>query len=75
MELSSLLKEAVVAGRLAEPFSAVEAAVALSHPEWSPARVQSYLIRHCLGNLAAASIDVERVAHGRYRLTGPAGRL
>ncbi len=66
--LASLLKEAITTGRLAQPFSAVEAASALSQPEWPPARVQSYLIRHCLGNLAAASIDVERVAHGRYRL-------
>ena len=75
MELAFLLKEAIATGRLAEPFSAVDAAGALSQPEWPPARVQSYLIRHCLGNLAAVSVDVERVAHGRYRLTGHPGRL
>ena len=68
MELATFLRGAVAAGRLSEPFTAAEAARALAHPGWSRERVQSYLSRHCSGNLAANVVEVERVAHGRYRI-------
>jgi len=68
MDLPDLLREAIATGRLREPFSAREAARALSSPEWSLRRVHSFLVRYCMGNLAASQVLVERVAYGRYRL-------
>ena len=77
MDLPDLLREAIATGRLREPFSAREAARALSSPEWSLRRVHSFLVRYCMGNLAASQVLVERVAYGRYRLLydGPRDRL
>jgi hypothetical protein len=68
MEFEELLRQAIAAGRLREPFSAGDAAAALSHEEWPPARVHSFLVRHCRGNLAATDYQVERVSFGKYRL-------
>ncbi|MGH9750876.1 MAG: hypothetical protein ACRD6R_13245 [Candidatus Polarisedimenticolia bacterium] len=75
MDLAGLLREAIASGRLGEPFSAREASDAVAHAGWTPSRVQSWLVRYCQGNLAAAVVAVERVAHGRYRLLtdGPRG--
>jgi hypothetical protein len=68
MDLPDLIREAIVNGRLREPFSAREAAQALRSPDWPLQRLHSFLVRHCLGNLAASQILVERVSYGRYRL-------
>ena len=68
MDLPDLIREAIAAGRLREPFSAREAAAALRSPDWPAERVHSFLVRYCLGNLAAAQILFERVTYGRYRL-------
>jgi len=68
MDLPELIREAIAAGRLCEPFSAREAAWSLQDPGWPLQRVHSFLVRHCMGNLAASQILVERVTYGRYRL-------
>ena len=68
MDLPDLIREAIATGRLREPFSAREAAKALRHPDWPPTRVASFLVRYCMGNLAASQVLVERVTYGRYRL-------
>jgi hypothetical protein len=68
MDLPDLIREAIAMGRLTEPFSAREAARALQNPAWPPQRVHSFLVRYCMGNLAASQIFVERVTYGRYRL-------
>jgi hypothetical protein len=68
MDLPDLIREAIAAGRLLEPFSAREAAKAVQHPDWPLQRVHSFLVRHCMGNLAASQVLVERVMYGRYRL-------
>lgn len=68
MDLPDLIREAIATGRLREPFSAREAATALENPGWPPQRVHSFLVRYCMGNLAASQIFVERVTYGRYRL-------
>jgi hypothetical protein len=68
MDLPDLIREAIVAGRLCEPFSAREAARALENPDWPLPRVHSFLVRYCMGNLAASQVLVERVTYGRYRL-------
>src|SRR5437899_12913766 len=68
MDLPDLIREAIVAGRLCEPFSAREAAWALGNPDWPLPRVHSFLVRYCMGNLAASQVLVERVTYGRYRL-------
>ena len=41
---------------------------ALSLEEWSLPRIHSFLVRHCMGNLAATTLLVERVSFGKYRL-------
>ena len=68
MDLPDLIREAIAAGRLREPFSAREAAKALQNPEWPLPRLHSFLVRYCMGNLAASQVLVERVTYGRYRL-------
>jgi hypothetical protein len=68
MDLPDLIREAIAAGRLREPFSAREATRAIDHPDWPRSRVHSFLVRYCMGNLAASQILVERVTYGRYRL-------
>ncbi len=68
MDLIDLLRTAIAGGRLGEPFSATEAAHAVAHGDWPLARVQSYLVRYCQGNLAAGIVRFERTAFGRYRL-------
>jgi hypothetical protein len=68
MSLDHLLRELIASGRLAEPFTAVQAARAVNLDEWPLAKVQNFLARHCIGNLAASVLLVERVAYGRYRL-------
>jgi len=68
MDLPDLIREAIGAGRLREPFSAHEATRALQNPEWPQPRVHSFLVRYCMGNLAATQVLVERVTYGRYRL-------
>jgi hypothetical protein len=68
MNLDDLLREVIASGKLQEPFSALEATRALSLDDWSLPRVHSFLVRHCIGNLAATTILVERVSFGRYRL-------
>ncbi len=68
MDLPDLVREAIAGGRLREPFSARELTRALSHPDWPLTRVHSYLVRYCMGNLAARQVLVERVSYGRYRL-------
>jgi len=68
MDLPDLIREAIAAGRLREPFSAREAAEAVRHLDWPAERVHSFLVRYCLGNLAASQVLVERVTYGRYRL-------
>ena len=68
MDFDDLLRQAIASGRLREPFSASDAARAFSHEDWPPARVHSFLVRHCLGNLAATKYRVERVSFGKYRL-------
>ena len=68
MDLPDLIREAIAMGRLREPFSAREAATALGNPGWPQQRVHSFLVRYCVGNLAASQIFVERVTYGRYRL-------
>jgi len=66
--LPDLIREAIAAGRLREPFSAREVTRALRNPDWPLPRVHSFLVRYCMGNLAASQILVERVRYGRYRL-------
>jgi|RhiMetdeSRZDD1v2_1073273.scaffolds.fasta_scaffold538904_1 hypothetical protein len=68
MSLDHLLREVVVSGRLAEPFTASEATRAVSLQDWPLTKVQNYLARHCIGNLAATVLLVERVSYGKYRL-------
>ena len=68
MSLDDLLREVIACGKLGEPFSAAEATRAVSLEEWPFPRVQSFLVRHCIGNLAATTLIVERVAFGKYRL-------
>jgi hypothetical protein len=68
MDLPDLIREAIASGRLREPFSAREATKALRNPDWPLQRVHSFLVRYCLGNLAASQVLVERVTYGRYRL-------
>jgi hypothetical protein len=68
MDLPDLIREAIAAGRLREPFSAREAARGLQNPDWPLPRVHSFLVRYCMGNLAASHVLVERVSYGRYRL-------
>src|SRR5262245_42689275 len=68
MSLDHLLREVIASGRLAEPFTASEAARAVNLTEWPLPKVQNYLARHCMGNLAASVLLVERVSYGRYRL-------
>jgi hypothetical protein len=75
LDLTDLLREAVVAGRLREPFTPREAAAVVAPAGWDLARVRSHLVRHCQGNLAAPLVIYERVAYGAYRLLadGPRG--
>jgi len=68
MSLDDLLREVIATGRLAEPFTASEAARAVSLDDWPLPKVQNFLARHCIGNLAASTLLVERVAYGKYRL-------
>jgi hypothetical protein len=68
MDLPDLIREAISTGRLQEPFTAREAARAVQHPDWPLSRVHSFLVRYCMGNLAASQVLVERVVYGRYRL-------
>jgi len=68
MSLDDLLREVIATGRLAEPFTASDAMRAVALDEWSLPKVQNYLARHCIGNLAATTLVVERVAYGKYRL-------
>jgi hypothetical protein len=68
MDLPDRIREAIANGRLLEPFSARDAAEALSDPDWPQPRVHSFLVRHCMGNLAASQLLFERVIYGRYRL-------
>lgn len=68
MDLPDRIREAIADGRLLEPFSARDAAQALSDPDWPQPRVHSFLVRHCIGNLAASHLIFERVIYGRYRL-------
>lgn len=68
MDLPDRIREAIADGRLLEPFSARDAAQALSDPDWPQPRVHSFLVRHCTGNLAASQLLFERVIYGRYRL-------
>jgi hypothetical protein len=68
MSLDDLLREVVISGRLAEPFTASEATRAVSMEAWPLTKVQNYLARHCIGNLAATVLLVERVSYGKYRL-------
>jgi hypothetical protein len=68
VNLDDLLREVIASGKLHEPFSAMEATRALSIDDWSLPRVHSFLVRHCIGNLAASTLLVERVTFGKYRL-------
>lgn len=68
MSLDDLLREVIVSGRLAEPFTAAEATRAVCLDDWPLPKVQNYLARHCIGNLAATVLLVERVSYGKYRL-------
>ncbi len=68
MNLDDLLREVIASGKLHEPFSAMDATRALSLDDWSLPRVHSFLVRHCIGNLAASTLLVERVTFGKYRL-------
>jgi len=68
MSLDDLLREVIATGRLAEPFTASDAARAVGLDEWPLTKVQNFLARHCIGNLAATTLLVERVAYGKYRL-------
>jgi len=68
MNLDDLLREVIAGGKLHEPFTAMDATRALSLDDWSLPRVHSFLVRHCIGNLAASTVLVERVSFGRYRL-------
>jgi hypothetical protein len=75
MDPLDLIREAVATGKLREPFSAREAVRALSQRTWPITRLQSFLVRHCQGNLAATTLLFERVSYGKYRLLydGPRG--
>jgi hypothetical protein len=68
MSLDDLLREVIASGKLHEPFSATEATRAVALEDWPFQRVQSYLVRHCMGNLAATMFMVERVSFGKYQL-------
>jgi len=68
MSLDDLLREVIVSGRLAEPFTAAEATRAVCLDDWPLSKVQNFLARHCIGNLAATVLLVERVSYGKYRL-------
>jgi hypothetical protein len=68
MDFIDLLRSALAGGRLEEPFSAADATRAVARTDWPLARVQSYLVRYCQGNLAAGIVLFERAAFGRYRL-------
>ena len=74
MSLLYQLKESIAAGELTEPFTSHQVSQALCHPDWSLERVQNFLARHCLGNLATVDHYFERVSSGQYRLLrGTAG--
>jgi len=68
MSLDDLLREVIASGKLREPFSAREATRAVSLDDWSLPRIHSFLVRHCIGNLAATTLLVERVSFGKYCL-------
>ncbi len=68
MSLPDLLREAIASGKLTEPFTPSQVSEALCRPNWPPERVQQFLARHCLGNLAAFSYYFERAGLGHYRL-------
>jgi hypothetical protein len=68
MSLDDLLREVIATGRLAEPFTASDVTRAVGLDEWPLTKVQNFLARHCIGNLAATTLLVERVAYGKYRL-------
>ena len=68
MSLPDLLREAIDAGKLTEPFTYHQASEALCRPNWPPERVRSFLERHCRGNLSSFSYYFERVSVGQYRL-------
>jgi hypothetical protein len=68
MSFDDLLREVVATGRLAEPFTASDAARAISLEDWPLTKIQNFLARHCIGNLAARVMLVERVSYGKYRL-------
>ena len=75
MSLDDLLREVITTGKLNQPFTAGEARQALSLEQWPLPRIQSFLVRHCMGNLAATTLLVERVGYGKYKLIydGPRG--
>jgi hypothetical protein len=75
LDLADLLRQAIAAGRLGEPFTPKAAAAAVGRPEWTLHRVRSELVRHCQGNLAASIVRYERLAHGSYRLLADGPRL
>ena len=68
MSFDDLLREVIATGRLEEPFSALEAARAVGQDDWPLPKVQNFLARHCIGNLAATVMLVERVCYGKYKL-------
>ena len=68
MSLDDLLREVIATGKLEEPFTASDAARAVSLIDWPLSRIQSFLVRHCMGNLAATMLLVERVSFGKYKL-------
>jgi hypothetical protein len=68
MSLDDLLREIIATGKLQEPFTASDAARVLSQNDWPLPRIQSFLVRHCMGNLAATTLIVERVSFGKYKL-------
>ncbi len=68
MNLDDLLREVIACGKLSEPFTALEATRVLALEAWPVPRIHSFLVRHCIGNLAATTLLVERVSFGKYRL-------
>jgi hypothetical protein len=68
MRFDDLLREVIATGRLEEPFSALDAARVVDQDDWPLTKVQNFLARHCVGNLAATVMFVERVSYGKYRL-------
>jgi hypothetical protein len=75
LDLPDLLRQAIAAERLREPFTPKAAAAAVGRPEWTLHRIRSELVRHCQGNLAASIVRYERLAHGSYRLLADGPRL